>query len=950
MVTSSAPIVGESRRTRPPLRRRVLAGLGIAAVVASALVAVPALADSCGVSTMYVAAHADDTLLFMSPDLVHDVRSTGACVTSVFVTAGDANQGQTYWSGREDGVKAGYAAMLGVPSTWNDGTETLAGHQLHVSTLASDPAISLVFLRLPEGQGSAGDGGPLYGYQSIKKLWQGTLSQVTTVDGGATYSKQDLIDTLGALMSAAQPTRIGTQDYVDQVGGVDNPDHYVTAYFTQVASQAYQTPHQLVSYQGYGTQYLAANVSGDDLAAKTAAFYAYVPHDPKECQSPQKCASRPESLWLPRQYVVATEDDPAGSTPTPTPTPTPSPTDPPSQGDPVNVARVATATAVSSDGSQTPDKAIDGVAAGYPDSPLNEWSSLKGKAGAWIQLTWASPQNLSKVVLYDRPNLIDQATGGTLVFSDGSTVPVGALPNDGSPLTVTFPARSVTSVRFVVTSVLSGTLNVGLSEFEAWGSSATSAPPTASAGPDQQVASGSGVTLDGSATSPGSDGGTVTYQWTQVSGTAVSLSSASAVSPTFVAPTGPVTLVFQLTASGAAGSTSDQVAISVAAPPAPPSGPSANVASSATVTASSQDTADGQGAINAVDGVAAGYPASPGNEWSTVKGKAGSWIQLTWSSPQTLAKVVLYDRPNLVDQATGGTLAFSDGSTVTVGALPNDGSPLTVTFAPRTVTSVRFTVTSVLAGTANVGLAELEAWTSGTSAGDLPTASAGPDQQVGSGASVTVTGAASTPGSGGALTYAWSQVSGPAVSLSSASALSPSFTAPTGPATLTFRLTVSNSAGSASDDVSVVVAAPPAQTTSVNVAASASATASSSDGAQTPDKAIDGVAAGYPTAPLNEWSSLKGKAGTWIQLTWSSPQTLTKVVLYDRPNLTDQATGGTLTFSDGSSVSVGALPNDGSPLTVTFSARTVTSVRFTVTSVLKGTANVGLAELEAWTP
>ena len=72
-------------------------------------------------------------------------------------------------------------------------------------------------------------------------------------------------------------------------------------------------------------------------------------------------------------------------------------------------------------------------------------------------------------------------------------------------------------------------------------------------------------------------------------------------------------------------------------------------------------------------------------------------------------RVVLYDRPNATDQITGGTLTFSDGSSVAVGSLANDGSPVTVAFAPRSVTWVRLTVNSVLAGTRNVGLAEFEA-------------------------------------------------------------------------------------------------------------------------------------------------------------------------------------------------------------------------------------------------
>ena len=231
----------------------------------------------------------------------------------------------------------------------------------------------------------------------------------------------------------------------------------------------------------------------------------------------------------------------------------------------------------------------------------------------------------------------------------------------------------------------------------------------------------------------------------------------------------------------------------------------------------------------------------------------------------------------------------------------------------------------------------------------VPTASAGPDQQVASGASVTLTGTGSTAGSGGALTYGWQQVSGPPVALSSSSVVAPSFVAPVGPATLVFRLTVTNAAGTASDEVAIAVDAPPPVGGSVNVAGSAVASASSSDGAQTPDRAIDGVAGGYPAAPLNEWSSLKGKVGSWLQLTWGSPQTVSKVVLYDRPNLVDQVTAGVLQFDDGSQVAVGALPNDGSPLTVTFAPRTVSGLRFTVTGVLKGTLNVGLAEIEAWT-
>ena len=110
-------------------------------------------------------------------------------------------------------------------------------------------------------------------------------------------------------------------------------------------------------------------------------------------------------------------------------------------------------------------------------------------------------------------------TAGALVFSDGSTVTVGSLSNSGGATTVTFPARSVTNVRFNISSVASTTHNVGLAEFEAWGKRAPQ-PPIARAGADQSVAANSVVTLDGS-TSSDPEGAALTYSWVQTAGTAV---------------------------------------------------------------------------------------------------------------------------------------------------------------------------------------------------------------------------------------------------------------------------------------------------------------------------------------------------------------------------------------------------------------------------------------------
>ncbi|MCL2515528.1 MAG: hypothetical protein FWF16_06225, partial [Microbacteriaceae bacterium] len=241
-------------------------------------------------------------------------------------------------------------------------------------------------------------------------------------------------------------------------------------------------------------------------------------------------------------------------------------------------------------------------------------------------------QTIDRVYLYDRPNQYDQITGGTLTFSDGSTVAVPSLANDGTATIVTFPARATTSLLLTVTSVSATTQNVGLAEIEAYNG-------------DPNAPSGAGGAAPAGGTTP--TAGTAAYDGPDVARNA--LASASTDSP-------------------------------------------------------------GQEAIKAIDGQIDGWPTNGYAEWASNGQGVGAWLNLSWSTPQTIDRVYLYDRPNLYDQITGATLTFSDGSTVTVPALDNGGAATIVTFPARATTSLTLTVTGVSATTQNVGLAEIEAY------------------------------------------------------------------------------------------------------------------------------------------------------------------------------------------------------------------------------------------------
>jgi hypothetical protein len=140
-----------------------------------------------------------------------------------------------------------------------------------------------------------------------------------------------------------------------------------------------------------------------------------------------------------------------------------------------NLAPYAKATASSShsSGGFGPDNAkVEGG---------GEWATDKGRdenIGQWIQLSWDFPVVVHQVELEARANALSHIAAGHLAFSDnGTTVPVGELPDDGSPVKVDFDARTVKWVRFVIDKVGLNTHCAGLRKFRVFGEKADATSP-----------------------------------------------------------------------------------------------------------------------------------------------------------------------------------------------------------------------------------------------------------------------------------------------------------------------------------------------------------------------------------------------------------------------------------------------------------------------------------------
>ncbi len=124
-----------------------------------------------------------------------------------------------------------------------------------------------------------------------------------------------------------------------------------------------------------------------------------------------------------------------------------------------------------------------------------------------------------------------------------------------------------------------------------------------------------------------------------------------------------------------------------------------------------------------------------------------------------------------------------------------------------------------------------------------------------------------------------------------------------------------------------------------NIAPLATVTVSSEDTSR--GQSGEGVADGRPDA--SEWTTAGEGAGAWITLTWDRPAIVTEIDLYDRPSPVDNVLSGTLSFDDGTSIPVHALPAGGAPERVIFPPKTIRSVTFRIDQA-QG-RNAGLGEI-----
>lgn len=224
----------------------------------------------------FIVAHPDDIELFMNRNAANDIVS-GAQSVFIVTTAGDAGSGNKGWNlhgipyyrARLAGHEAALRFLQGTNGNALEktrySTEVIGQYAIEKASFGN---VVIYNLNLPDGNVDGG-GYSSTGYQSLRRLLDGRIATITSVDGKNTYSLSALKTVLQSLISInhrASPTVwVNTQDHDAQINPGDHVDHMSTGEL--VTSALRLRPFNCINiahFQDYSIASLPENMSADE--------------------------------------------------------------------------------------------------------------------------------------------------------------------------------------------------------------------------------------------------------------------------------------------------------------------------------------------------------------------------------------------------------------------------------------------------------------------------------------------------------------------------------------------------------------------------------------------------------------------------------------------------------------------------------------------------------------
>ena len=243
-----------------------------------------------------IVAHEDDDLLFINPKIINDFASN-RCVKTIYITAGNAGSGSLYWTQRQNGVENAYSSMIGYKGSWINRTVKLDSNEyITIAKPRLSSRAMLLFFNLPDGN-LKGEGFRANDYQSIAKLYNGSIKSIGSVDKESIYTLNQLESRLEKLTNLIQPITIRTQSSFNSAMNADHSDHQIVSAIVSKMYSNYENDYlqnrfkiPIYYYVGYPVISMSPNLSADILLNKTQVFMEYAKSDALICANKFSCS------------------------------------------------------------------------------------------------------------------------------------------------------------------------------------------------------------------------------------------------------------------------------------------------------------------------------------------------------------------------------------------------------------------------------------------------------------------------------------------------------------------------------------------------------------------------------------------------------------------------------------------------------------------------------------
>jgi len=270
-------------------------------IVAGTLLVAPACGDNIVPAvgrplehsdTLFLAAHEDDDMIFMQPELLAQLGQGASTTTIYATTAGPDGRGQ----GIFDAARMAYGTIAG-SQAWDCGELPLGSIVVEHCRLRDRP-VSLVDFGIADG-GINGDR-----LSSLLHLFDGTVNELPAATAGSVTS-DSIVDLFAQLLEQTTPDAIETLELAG-THGRDNSSHMFVASIGLWAAARVGYSGPLTWHRGYNVtdQNLDPTLSGDDLSdARTMlGYYEACADGCAPCGTSCPMVLAAHEGWLQRQY------------------------------------------------------------------------------------------------------------------------------------------------------------------------------------------------------------------------------------------------------------------------------------------------------------------------------------------------------------------------------------------------------------------------------------------------------------------------------------------------------------------------------------------------------------------------------------------------------------------------------------------------------------------------